>query len=170
MKVYPRFQQYTDFIDVANDDFTIAVAQENIDHPGTEAFLNAHPEYYRCDENAKLLEAWLYLHGDLPFTRWKLEIGLRDRQADGLLKAAPPVEPPGVDRWAGITLARTAALAEYVPSDQEAAQLAKLKDDVDLNDRQRQARLRKLALLAGAQRRASAAPRRPDDRDPQIVI
>jgi hypothetical protein len=154
-KMLPRFQKYEDFaiFNVADDEETIATAKEHIDRTGTETFLAAHPEYHQCDENAKLLEAWLYLHGDLPFTRWNLEVALSDLQSDGLLKAAPPPEQPGVDKWAGITLTRTDALAEYQPADSERQALAKLADDPNLSDAARKARDRKLRLLAGQQRR-----------------
>jgi hypothetical protein len=157
-KLFPRFQQYEDFsiYAIADDDEQREAEAQEIDRRGTEAFLAAHPEYYECDENDKLLEAWLYIHGDLPFTLWNLEIGFRDLLADGLLQTAPPAEPVVDTGNPSIVLSVTDRLAEYVPSDTEVATLAKLQDDPSLNDHQRKVRLRKLALLAGQQRRELA--------------
>jgi hypothetical protein len=53
-------------------------------------------------------------------------------------------------------LTRTDALAEYIPSDAEVEQLAKVADDVYASDASRKSRDRKLALLAGQQRRELA--------------
>jgi hypothetical protein len=157
-KIFPRFQKLTDLVDLSstdvetlNDEARMFLERELGE---TEAFLSAHPEYYQCDENAKLLEAWMYLHGDLPFTLWNLEIALRDLQEDGLLRQAPPPEQPVVDKTRGIKLVVTDALAEYQTPPAEQAALAKVADDLSLNDHQRKARLRKLALLAGQQRRS----------------
>ena len=71
--------------------------------------------------------------------------------------SAPSATAPEVNNWASVVLSRQDALAEYQPSDTESAQLAKVADSVDLNDHQRKARDRKLALLAGEQRRKLAA-------------
>ena len=172
-KIFPRFQQLSDFSIIninRDDDEQREIEAQEIERRGVEAFLAAHPEYFQCDENDKLLEAWLFLHGDLPFTLWNLEIALRDLQEDGILQAAPPPEQPSVDKWASVTLARTDTLAEYVPSGIETVTLARVRDDSTLNDHQRKARDRKLALLARKQRREFAGQRCPDDRDPQIVI
>lgn len=173
-KIFPRFQKVADLVDLSSADVKVLndEAREFFEREDdeTKAFLAAHPEFYRCPENAKMLEAWMYLHGDLPFVLWNLEIALRDLLADGLLRQAPPPKQPEVDKSRGVILTRTDALAEYIPSDSEAAALAKLRDDPSLNDHQRKVRLQRLALLAGAQRREFADERRPDDRDPRIVI
>jgi hypothetical protein len=139
---------------------------DRLNAEGTEAFINAHPEFYQCQENAELLAAWLYLHGDAPFTRLNLELAQRALADD--LKSAPPAEQAEVDRWAGITLSRQDALAEYQPNDDEQEALSKLQDDPSLNDHQRKARDRKLRLLAGTQRRqfSDLTP----GVDPRIVI
>jgi hypothetical protein len=124
---------------------------DRLNAEGSEAFIKAHPEFYQCDENAQLLEAWLYLHNDAPFTRLNLELAQRALAND--LKTAPPPEAPVLDKWAGVTLSRSDALLEYQPSEDEQDALAKLADDSSLNDHQRKARLNKLKLLAGKQRR-----------------
>jgi hypothetical protein len=155
-KVFPTFDKYSDLPD-------------HDDSAGVEEFLAAHAEFYRSDFNAALLIAFLELHGGLPFTKWNLEIAYNDLRSDGLLEKEPPPAAPEVDNSRGIIRIENLS-AEYVPSDVEAAALAKLNDDPNLSDHARKTRDRKLALLAGKQRRAFAEPQRPDDRDPQIVI
>jgi len=146
-KIFPHFERYTDYP---------TETAEDVDHEGTMKFLSAHPEYFACPENAKLLESWLYLHNELPFTLWNLQIAMRDLQEDNLLQTAPAPEPTPVDKSRGIILARSDALREYQPSDAEVSALEKLKDVSSLNDRQRKNRDEKLRLLAGEQRRALA--------------
>jgi len=121
--------------------------------------------------NAVRMTEWLATHGDLPATRWNLEIAYADLQDDNLLEAVqPPTTAPELDASRGVLQVRTDALLEYqTPSDEQKI-LEKLRDDSSLNDHQRKNRDKKLALLAGNQRRANAAPRRPDDREPCIVI
>lgn len=148
-----RLDKYEDFaaVRVADGDDTLATEKQYVDDKGTQAFLDAHPEFYQCAENSKLLEAWLYMHNDAPFTRLNLELAQR-ALGDGL-KTAPP-EPAVVDKTRGIIVQVGDTLAEYQTPPEEQEALDKLKDDPSLSDYQRKARDRKLALLAGAQRRA----------------
>jgi hypothetical protein len=147
-----RLDRWEDFgINTARATTAQEMAMERLNAEGCEAFLNAHPEFFQCEENAQLLAAWLYLHNDAPFTRLNLELAHRALADD--LKTAPPPETPVADKWAGVTLSRSDSLAEYQPSDDEKEALAKVADDPNLNDSQRKVRLKKLALLAGRQRR-----------------
>lgn len=134
---------------------TRETVREKLNAEGCDAFIQAHPEFYQCPENAELLTAWLYLHNDAPFTRLNLELAVRALQDD--LKTAPPPDTPVTDdKWTRDqfgTLSRSDALLEYQPGDDEKESLAKLADDPNLNDHQRKARLTKLRLLAGQQRR-----------------
>lgn len=143
----------------------------------TKLFLARHrDDYYPNDFNGAIVSAWLSLYG-VPALLWNLEIAFNDLLNDGLLEARAAAAEIGEEnlpdnggifreRWPGATLSRSDVLAEYQPSDAEAAQLAKLADDPSLNDSQRKARLRKLALLAGKQRRSLSTL----NRDPDIVI
>lgn len=154
-KPLPDFDEYQDFptFRAADDDETRAVAIAHIDDAGVEAFLAAHSEYYPCEENSGPLASFLAVHGGLPFTKRNLEIAYYDLRDE--LKSAPPPVAPEVDKWASVQRIENLT-AVYVPSDAEAAALAKLRDDTSLNDHQRKARDRKLALLAGQQRRELA--------------
>ncbi len=160
---FPRFQRYEDFPgysdfprsgNAADEAARTAVAAE-IDRQGSQAFLDAHPEYFPCDENSKLLRAWLFLHGELPATRLNLEIAQRELGDD--LQKVPSPESTAIDPRRGIIVSRSDVLAEYRPSAGEATALSAVADSVDLNDHQRKVRDRKLALLAGEQRRKLAA-------------
>jgi hypothetical protein len=160
----PRLQQWTDFpeynraveVDEASSsefsNSAEAAVMDDVNTRGFQAFQAAHPEFYASEWNIDAMDSWLFLNGEVPATRWNLEIAQRELTASGLLQLAP-VEPPGVDKWASIVEVRSDVLARYVPSDREAAALAKLADDPNLNDHQRKVRLKKLAQLAGAQRR-----------------
>jgi hypothetical protein len=150
-----RLDKYEDFatVRVADDNDTLATAKQHIDDQGTQAFISAHPEFYPCEENAKLLEAWLYMHNDAAFTRLNLELAQRDLGSN--LKVRP-LEPEVVDKTRGIILTRTDALAEYQAPTEEKEALDKLKDDVHASDATRKARDRRLAQLAGQQRRELA--------------
>jgi hypothetical protein len=141
---------------------------EEFEAAETASFIAAHPEYYPSAFNLGLIRAWLAIY-DVPFSEWNLTICVNDLRGDDLLESAP-TDAPAIDTSRGIVEVRSDALAEYRPSEKEAESLAKLADSSDLNDGQRKSRLRRLALLAGDQRRANAAPRRPDDRDPSISI
>jgi hypothetical protein len=156
-KLLPRLEQFTDYAlyNVADDAETVAAAIAHIEEAGISAFLNSVPAYHPSQENAQLLTGWCTSRG-VPMSCWNLLLAYRDLTDDGLLELAPLAEQPGVDKWAGVTLARTDALLEYVPSDEESAQLEKVADSPDLNDHQRKARLKKLALLTGIQRRELA--------------
>lgn len=143
-KIYPRFQRYEDFPGLTED---------QINSEGTQAFIDNNPHYFACEENFKLLEAWLNLHGELPFTRLNLEIAQRDLEADGILRHAPVAVTTPPNNWSSVVLSRADALAEYQPSASETAQLEKLSDDPALGDRARKNRDAKLRLLAGQQRR-----------------
>jgi hypothetical protein len=142
---------------------------EEFEAAETAAFIAAHPEYYPSAFNLGLIRAWLAIY-DVPFSEWNLTICVNDLKEDGLLEPPPPTAAPELDASRGVLQVRSDALLEYqTPSDEQKI-LEKLRDDSALNDSQRKSRLRRLALLAGAQRRANAAPRRPDDRDPSIGI
>lgn len=118
----------------------------------TQQFVDEHPDYHGTPYNAAIMNTWLSLYG-LSALKWNLEIAFKDLKQDGLLEIAPPPEAPVLDKWAGVTLSRSDALLEYQPGDDEKESLSKLADDSNLNDHQRKARLSKLRLLAGKQRR-----------------
>jgi hypothetical protein len=162
-----RLDKWEDFgIDPARATTAQDIKMEFLNAEGTEAFINAHPEFYQSPENAELLAAWLYLHNDVPFTRLNLELAQRALADD--LKKRPPAEQVEVDRWAGVTISRGDALLEYQPSDDEREALSRLQDDTSLNDHQRKARDRKLRLLAGQQRREFSDLK--PGADPRIVV
>jgi hypothetical protein len=154
MNPQPRCDEYLDFsiVKMAGDDpDELELAREHLNQLGTRAFVAAHPEYYACPMNAAALDNWCSNRG-IPCTRYNLEIAFSELREK--LENAPPPRPAVVDRWAGIVLSRQDTMAEYVPSDEEKEALAKLADDHNLTTRQRNARLEKLRILAGAQRRA----------------
>jgi hypothetical protein len=153
-----QFDEYNSFeiVRIAVDEEVRALREEHLDEQGTEAFAAAHPEFYQCGENALALAERLAEYGDgekLPCTTRNLELVYRELLAEGKIKSAPPTAAPVLDKLAGVTLVREDALAEYVAPSDEAAALEKLRDDPALNDHQRKQRLRKLAALAGQQRR-----------------
>jgi hypothetical protein len=129
-----------------------AEVAEEIEARETQRFIEETPDYYPSAHNAAIMSTWLSLYG-VPSLCWNLTIAFKDLKQDGLLELAPRPEPVEIDKYAGVTLSRGDALAEYVPSDEETEQLAKIADDANLNDHQRKVRLKKLALLAGQQRR-----------------
>ena len=124
-----------------------------------------NPDYFACDENSALINGWLSNNGDVPMTRLNLELAVRELKDD--LKTAPAPEPEVVDNWASVTRIGD-GMEMYVPGNEEAKALAKLADDPNLNDHQRKVRLKKLALLAGEQRRKFS--NLPPGNDPKIVI
>jgi hypothetical protein len=154
--ILPRLEPFTDFAtyNIAGDDEEcVAAAIEHIEESGITKFLAAvAADYCATEKNASLLAGWCASRG-IPMTCWNLIIAFRDLTEDGQLEAAPPPEPLVDTGNPSIVLTVTDALAHYVPTDDEAATLAKLQDDPSLNDHQRKVRLRKLALLAGQQRR-----------------
>jgi hypothetical protein len=157
-KILPRLELYTDFATynlAGDDEEAVAAAIAHIEDAGVTAFLAAVPGYHPSRTNAERLVGWCTSRG-IPMTCWNLVLAHRALMEDGQLGIAPPPEQPSVDKWASVTLTRTDILAEYQPSDAEAAALAKVVDDSNLNDHQRKARDRKLALLAGQQRREFA--------------
>ena len=184
-KVFPRLEAYTDFpvycramregasgVLDPSAKFADEVADE-IDEEGTERFIASHPEWiatYQTEANAKKLTGWCEARR-IPKTLWNLSIGFGDLVADGSLEKVTPSQAPQADSGnPSIVLSVQNALAEYVPSGEEAESLAKLADDPSLGDKTRKNRDAKLRLLAGQQRRAFSAPRRGDDRDPSITI
>lgn len=155
-----QFDEYEQFniIRIAQDDEDRALGEEHIDDIGARTFAATHPEYYCCDENAALLRERLDEYGDnLPATTRNLEIAYAELRAEGRLKAAPTAAAPEVDFSRGVVQVRTDAMLVYQTPSDEAAVLAKLRDDTSLSDHQRKARDRTLALLAGEQRRAFAS-------------
>jgi hypothetical protein len=173
-KIFPRFDEYQDFtiykMSTDGDDDR-AAATEHIDYVGARSFSAQNTEWnqhYRSDANAERLVGWCNTRG-IPTTRHNLDIGFGDLKNDRLLEIVPtPI--PEIDNSRGVIQQVGDALLEYQTPDSEQVTLAKLRDDSTLNDHQRKARDRKLCILAGQQRREFAEPRRPDDRDPQIVI
>jgi hypothetical protein len=162
-----RLDKWEDFgIDPARATTAEERAAERLNARGTQSFVDNHPEFYKCEENADLVVAWLYIHNDAPATRLNLELAQRALADD--LKKRPPAEQVEVDRWAGVTISRSDALLEYQPSDDERETLAKVADDSSLNDHQRKARDRKLRLLAGTQRRQFSDLK--PGADPRVVI
>jgi hypothetical protein len=152
------FDSYDSFeiVRIAPDEEVRVLREEHLDEQGIDAFADAHPEFYHCEENSQALQERLAEHGDgekLPCSRRNLELVYDELRAEGKIKSAPPTPTPVPDKRAGVTLVREDALAEYVAPSDEAAALAKLADDPALNDHQRKQRLRKLAALAGQQRR-----------------
>jgi hypothetical protein len=120
-----------------------------------EKFVEAHPGYYASPFNLGLIRAWLSLYDGI-YSAWNLAICYEDLRKDGLLEAAPPPAPAEVDNSRGVVQVRTDALMHYETPSDEATALAKLADDPNLSDHARKARDRKLALLAGQQRRELA--------------
>jgi hypothetical protein len=154
-----QFDTYDCFeiVRIAQDEEVRALREEHLDEQGTEAFAAAHPEFHHCSENAEALAERLAEHGEkLPCTRRNLELVYAELLAEGKIKSAPPAATPVIDKMAGVTLVREDALLEYQPPPNEAATLEKLRDDPALNDHQRKQRLRKLAALAGQQRRENS--------------
>jgi hypothetical protein len=152
-KIFPPFKYLTEVLEynvapVAKR----AEVSEQLESAETLRFIEETPDYYPSSHNAAIMDAWLSLYA-LPHLCWNLTIAFNDLRQDGLLELAPQPEPLVVDRWAGVTLSRSDALAEYQPSDDEQEALSKVADDPNLNDSQRKVRLKKLALLAGKQRR-----------------
>lgn len=146
----------------AKDDFP-GVDIDELEQEGVRAFLeNNDWEPHRNEHNKDLM-----VRGDAPSTRKNLELLLRDLK-DQLVKnpPAPGVEP---DKSRGIIKGEN-ALAEWKPDSAERRVLASVADNADLSDHQRKLRDKKLAALASRQRRELAQPRRPDDRDPLVVI
>jgi len=132
-----------------------AEVAEAIESRETQKFLDRHPEYYASSFNAQLISVWLEDHG-IPSLLWNLEICFNALKSSGLLEIRPAEPQAQVDKWASVTECRADALFEYQPSAEEVEQLKKLADDPNLNDHQRKVRLRKLAQLAGEQRRRLA--------------
>lgn len=153
-----QFDEYHSFeiIRLAVDDEVRALREEHLDEQGTEAFASAHPEFYHCAQNATALAERLAEYGadeKLPCTRRNLELVYAELLAEGKIMSSPPAAEPEIDNSRGIIQVRTDALLEYQTPSDEAAALEKLRDDPALNDHQRKQRLRKLAALAGQQRR-----------------
>jgi hypothetical protein len=161
-KLMPRLQQFTDFAAynsavAINDDEAIAAVLQHIEEEvGVPAFLTATPGYIPSTNNSERLIGWCKSRG-VPLTQWNLTLGFRDLSEEGQLEAAPPAAAPVIDKMAGITVVREDALMEYQTPSAEAAALEKLRDDSNLSDHRRKARDRKLALLAGEQRRSLAS-------------
>lgn len=156
-KIFPRLETYTDYATynaalALDDDEAVQVAIEHFERSGITAFLTAVPSYYTTERNAERLIGWCTARG-VPTTLWNLTIAFRDLSEDGQLEAAPPPEQPEVDKNRGVIHEVGDALAEYVCPPEEQEALDKLKDDVHVSDATRKARDRKLALLAGQQRR-----------------
>jgi hypothetical protein len=150
---------FFEIIRLAVDDEVRALREAHLDERGTGAFAAAHAEFHHCNENAAALADRLAEHGDgekLPCTRRNLELVYAELLAEGKIKSAPPASTPVIDKMAGVTLVREDAVLEYQPPPNEAAALEKLRDDPALNDHQRKQRLRKLAALAGQQRRENS--------------
>jgi|SRR5208283_881673 len=159
-KIFPRFETYTDFATynaavALNDDEAVQVAIEHFERRGITAFLTAVPGYYPTERNAELLAGWCTGRG-IPTTQWNLTLAFRDLSEDGQLETAPPPTAPEVDKTRGIIVEIGDAMAKYVIPPEEAEALDKLKDDVHASDGNRKAKDRRLALLAGQQRRELA--------------
>jgi hypothetical protein len=120
-----------------------------------EQFLKAHPEYFASAFNLGLIRAWLSLYDGI-FSSWNLAICYDDLRKDGLLETAPPPTTAELDTSRGVVQVRSDTLLEYLEPAAETAALAKVADDPNLSDHQRKVRDRKLALLAGQQRRELA--------------
>jgi hypothetical protein len=156
-----EFDSYDSFeiVRIAQDEEIRALREDHVDEVGTRSFAAAHPEFHQCDENAAAMGARLAEYGDgerLPCTMRNLELVYRELLTEGKLKTAPP-EPAKADAGnPSITLTVTDALLEYQKPSDEAAALAKVADDPNLSDHARKARDRRLALLAGQQRRELA--------------
>jgi hypothetical protein len=160
-KLLPRLQQFGDFASynaaiAINDDAAVTAVLEHIElEVGVPDFLAATPSYYACPKNSELLLGWCKSRG-VPLTRWNLTLAFRELSEEGQLEATPPAAAPVVDKNRGIIEVRTDTLMQYETPSAEAAALEKLRDDSNLSDHQRKARDRKLAVLAGKQRRAFA--------------
>ncbi len=154
----PRLQKFSDFASynaaiAIDDDEAVTAVLEHIElEVGVPNFLAATPSYYACPKNSELLLGWCKSRG-VPLTQWNLTLAFRDLSEEGQLEAAPPAAAPVVDKNRGVIETRSDTLMRYETPSAEAAALEKVRDDVSLNDHQRKARDRKLALLAGNQRR-----------------
>lgn len=165
-KILPALETWRG-LNIVGDDETRAAEIETTERLGCETFIASTPGYHSCDFNSGMIAAWLDKRG-VPATFWNLTIAYRDLSQEGLLAPAPPAAPEVDTGNPSITLTVTDRLAEYQPSNSESAALAKLRDDFALSDHQRKARDRKLALLAGQQRREFSGL--PPNADPPIVI
>jgi len=135
----PRLDQFDDWATDADWDALQAEA--------AEAFLAAHPEYYACEANADLITDWCDERG-IPLTLKNLEVALGELAGRLTTGQEPHAEPPR--RIVTRAVRGGDAFPPALP--EEAATLAKLKDDVSLSDHQRKARDEKLRRLAVAQR------------------
>jgi hypothetical protein len=154
-KLLPRLQEFSDFpeYNLAGDDReVVAACIARIEEAGVSAFLAATPGYFPSTKNGERMIGWCKSRG-VPLTRWNLTLAFRDLSEEGQLEAAPPTPLPVVDKMAGVTLVREDALLEYQTPSDEATALEKVADDPNLSDHARKARDRRLALLAGQQRR-----------------
>jgi hypothetical protein len=157
-KLLPRLQQFTEFAAynaavAIDDEKAIAAVLQHIEEGDKAAFIADTPSYYACSENDELLAGWCNSRG-IPMSLWNLTLAFRALSEDGHLKAAPAPAAPEVDNSRGVVQVRTDALLVYQTPSAESAALEKLRDDTNLSDHQRKARDRKLALLAGEQRRS----------------
>jgi hypothetical protein len=155
-----QFDDYEQFniIRIAQDSEDRALGEDHIDDIGARTFAARHPEFYCCDENAALLRERLDEYGDnLPATTRNLEIVYTELREEGKLKALPAPAVPEVDTSRGVIQVRTDVLLEYQTPSDEAAILAKLRDDTNLSDHARKNRDERLRLLAGEQRRSLAS-------------
>jgi hypothetical protein len=154
-----HFDEYTEFniIRIAQDDEDRALGEAHIDDIGVRTFKAMHPEFYCCDENAALLRERLDEYAEnLPATTRNLEIVYAELLVEGKLKDVPPAATPVVDKNRGIIQVRTDVVLEYQTPSDEAAVLAKLRDDASLSDHTRKNRDERLRRLAGEQRRSLA--------------
>jgi hypothetical protein len=156
-----RFDEYGDFniINISDDEEVREIRKKNLDEVGAEAFVATHPEYYCCDENATALAGRLAQYGEnkkLPYSLRNLQLAYREVLAEGKIKAAPPAAAPAEVDSRGIIKVREDALMVYETPAAEAAALEKVVDDPNLSDHARKARDRRLATLAGQQRRENS--------------
>ena len=89
------FDSYDSFeiVRIAVDEEVRALREEHLDEQGIDAFAEAHPEFYHCEENSQALQERLAEYGDgenLPCTRRNLELVHAELLAEGRIKSAPP--------------------------------------------------------------------------------
>jgi hypothetical protein len=170
-KVFPRLEAYMDFPVYARAvregasglldpsvKFCDEVADE-IDLEGAERFLAAHPQWnaeFHSEANGKKLLDWCRVRR-APCSLWNLSVAFNALSADGSLERVTPSQAPEANTGnPSITLARSDALAEYQPSEQETENLEKLSDDTTLSDHARKTKDKKLRALAQQQQREYA--------------
>lgn len=138
------------------------IDRDELNEQGCLAFLTVHGELSL--ENARRVAAWCE-ERDVPTTLKNLEIAHRYLAERGQLESAPPTEE---SRQQPIVTHPMEAAGVAPPTDEEARQLDKLRDDPLLSDHARKQRDEKLRRLYVASRNARRTF--PSYAEPQILV